>query len=156
MTTGDINMNVSLTPTLEEYVRRKVETGLYNTASEVVREALRNFMNQELIAKNAVQKEPPVKQEIVEKLKSLEQPLRERYITSLSLFGSIARGHGQAESDIDILIDFDRNSNFDIVDLVGVEKFLEEYLYRKVEVMTKDSVKPRLKDSIFRDAEKIF
>ena len=47
-------MNVSLTPTLEEYVRRKVESGLYNTASEVVREALRNFMNQELSAKNAV------------------------------------------------------------------------------------------------------
>ena len=149
-------MNVSLTPTLEEYVRRKVDTGLYNTASEVVREALRNFMNQELSAKNAVQKEPPVKQEIVEKLKSLEQPLRARDITSLSLFGSIARGHGQAESDIDVLVDIDRKSNFDIVDLVGVENFLEEHLYRKVDVVIKDSVKPRLKDSIFRDAEKIF
>ena len=34
-------MNVSLTPQLEELVRNKVETGLYNSASEVVREALR-------------------------------------------------------------------------------------------------------------------
>lgn len=34
-------MNVSLTPQLEEYVRRKVESGLYNSASEVVRESLR-------------------------------------------------------------------------------------------------------------------
>ncbi len=34
-------MNVSLTPTLEELVQRKVATGLYNSASEVVREALR-------------------------------------------------------------------------------------------------------------------
>ncbi len=34
-------MNVSLTPQLEELVRRKVESGLYNNASEVVREALR-------------------------------------------------------------------------------------------------------------------
>ena len=34
-------MNVSLTPQLEELVRRKVATGLYNNASEVVREALR-------------------------------------------------------------------------------------------------------------------
>lgn len=34
-------MNVSLTPQLEELVQRKVESGLYGSASEVVREALR-------------------------------------------------------------------------------------------------------------------
>ncbi|MCK4343386.1 MAG: type II toxin-antitoxin system ParD family antitoxin [Phycisphaerae bacterium] len=34
-------MNVSLTPTLEELVSRKVASGLYNSASEVIREALR-------------------------------------------------------------------------------------------------------------------
>jgi len=34
-------MNVSLTPELEEFVQRKVESGLYNNASEVVREGLR-------------------------------------------------------------------------------------------------------------------
>jgi len=34
-------MNVSLTPELEKFVARKVESGLYNNASEVVREGLR-------------------------------------------------------------------------------------------------------------------
>jgi antitoxin ParD1/3/4 len=34
-------MNVNLTPKLEEMVKGKVATGLYNNASEVVREALR-------------------------------------------------------------------------------------------------------------------
>ena len=34
-------MNVSLTPELEELVNLKVRSGLYQTASEVVREALR-------------------------------------------------------------------------------------------------------------------
>jgi antitoxin ParD1/3/4 len=34
-------MQVSLTPKLEELVRRKVESGLYGDASEVIREALR-------------------------------------------------------------------------------------------------------------------
>ena len=34
-------MNVSLTPELEELVNEKVRSGLYHTASEVVREALR-------------------------------------------------------------------------------------------------------------------
>ena len=34
-------MNVSLTPTLEALVQAKVASGLYNNASEVIREALR-------------------------------------------------------------------------------------------------------------------
>ncbi|HBL56571.1 MAG TPA: type II toxin-antitoxin system ParD family antitoxin [Deltaproteobacteria bacterium] len=34
-------MNISLTPQLESMVKQKVGTGLYNSASEVVREALR-------------------------------------------------------------------------------------------------------------------
>ena len=37
-------MHVSLTPELESRVKAKVETGLYNNASEVIREALR-FMD---------------------------------------------------------------------------------------------------------------
>ena len=40
-TRGLIRMNVSLTPELERLVNEKVESGLYQTASEVVREALR-------------------------------------------------------------------------------------------------------------------
>lgn len=34
-------MHVSLTPKLEDLVRQKVESGMYNNASEVIREALR-------------------------------------------------------------------------------------------------------------------
>lgn len=34
-------MNISLTPALEKLVQQKVRSGLYNNASEVIREALR-------------------------------------------------------------------------------------------------------------------
>ena len=34
-------MNVSLTPKLEDFVKQKVDQGLYNSVSEVMREALR-------------------------------------------------------------------------------------------------------------------
>ena len=34
-------MNISLTPELEQFVQAKVESGLYNNASEVIREGLR-------------------------------------------------------------------------------------------------------------------
>jgi antitoxin ParD1/3/4 len=40
-------MNVSLTPELERYVQKKVESGRYTSASEVVREALRSLQDQE-------------------------------------------------------------------------------------------------------------
>jgi antitoxin ParD1/3/4 len=41
-------MNVSLTPELERLVNEKVESGLYQTASEVVREALRLLKDRDL------------------------------------------------------------------------------------------------------------
>ena len=41
-------MNVSLTPALESFVKEKVESGLYTSASEVVREALRLLADHEM------------------------------------------------------------------------------------------------------------
>lgn len=41
-------MNISLTPELEEYIQNKVKSGLYSSASEVVREALRAHGRAEL------------------------------------------------------------------------------------------------------------
>ncbi len=41
-----LGIHISLTPELERMVRGKVESGLYNTASEVVREALRLSLKQ--------------------------------------------------------------------------------------------------------------
>lgn len=40
-------MNISLTPELERIVKSKVDSGLYNNASEVIREALRLMVAQE-------------------------------------------------------------------------------------------------------------
>jgi antitoxin ParD1/3/4 len=40
-------MNVNLTPQLEEMIRQKVASGFYNSASEVVREALRLMEQQD-------------------------------------------------------------------------------------------------------------
>jgi antitoxin ParD1/3/4 len=40
-------MNVSLTPELEKFVANKVESGLYQSASEVIREGLRLLDDQD-------------------------------------------------------------------------------------------------------------
>jgi len=42
-------MNVSLTPELEQFVEGKVESGLYNNASEVIREGLRLLKEHDMV-----------------------------------------------------------------------------------------------------------
>jgi len=42
-------MNVNLSPTFESYVQKQLEEGIYNNASEVIREALRLKMQQDEI-----------------------------------------------------------------------------------------------------------
>jgi antitoxin ParD1/3/4 len=48
-------MNISLTPALEKMVQEKVDSGLYNSASEVMREALRLLNEQDEIRKMRVE-----------------------------------------------------------------------------------------------------
>lgn len=48
-------MNVSLTPMLEKLIQRKVKSGAYNNASEVVREALRLLEEQDKIKEMKLQ-----------------------------------------------------------------------------------------------------
>jgi antitoxin ParD1/3/4 len=45
-------MNISLTPELEEFITRKVQTGMYQTASEVVREGLRLLHERDELQQN--------------------------------------------------------------------------------------------------------
>lgn len=42
-------MNVNLSPAFENYIQQQLESGMYNNASEVVREALRLKMQQDQI-----------------------------------------------------------------------------------------------------------
>ncbi|MEM9276551.1 MAG: type II toxin-antitoxin system ParD family antitoxin [Cyanobacteria bacterium P01_F01_bin.143] len=42
-------MNVSLTPELEQFVQSKVESGMYYSASEVIREGLRMLQEKEML-----------------------------------------------------------------------------------------------------------
>ena len=48
-------MNISLTPTLEKFVQDKVASGLYNSASEVIREALRMMASKDKISQERIE-----------------------------------------------------------------------------------------------------
>lgn len=43
-------MNISLTPALEKFINDKVAAGLYNSASEVIREAIRLLMSKDTVS----------------------------------------------------------------------------------------------------------
>ena len=144
-------MNVSLTSALEDYIRRKVATGLYNNASEVVREALRLMMERETGAHPA-----PKKTEVVATLKALEPELRARGIASAAIFGSVVRGQAQPDSDVDVLVDVDPARTFDLVDFVGVKNLLADRLGRTVDVVEREALKPRIRDSVLSEAETVF
>ena len=47
-------MNISLTPTLEKFVQDKVASGLYNSVSEVIREALRMMAAKDKISQDRI------------------------------------------------------------------------------------------------------
>ncbi len=47
-------MNISLTPTLEKFVQDKVASGLYNSVSEVIREALRLLASRDAISADRI------------------------------------------------------------------------------------------------------
>jgi len=149
-------MNVSLTPELEKYIRRKVASGLYNNASELIREALRLLVAREGTPVGRTTREPMSKDEVLAKLAALEKPLREHGLSSLALFGSVVRGAARADSDIDVLIDVAPGARFSLIDLVSVKDFLEERLGRKVDLVTKEGLDPVIRDRVFREAEAVF
>jgi uncharacterized protein len=150
-------MNISLTPELETYVRHKVASGLYNNASEVIREALRALLEREgTPPARARNKKPPQKSEVVARLAALEKPLRERGLKSLAVFGSVARDAARAGSDVDVLIDTEPGTRFSLIDLVALKDFLEDRLSCRVDVVTKAGLEPSLRASVLREAESVF
>lgn len=149
-------MNVSLTPELVQYIRRKVDSGLYSNASEVVREALRLLVGRETSRAGRPRSEPPQSDSVHAELKALERPLRERGLAALALFGSTVRGTARPDSDVDVLIDIESDVRFSLVDLVSVKDFLEDRLGRTVDVVTREGLDPAIRDRVIREARAVF
>ena len=70
-------------------------------------------------------------------------------VTSIALFGSVARDEAGPASDVDVLIDVRRP--FDLFDLAAVHLRLEEIFGRKVDVATEGGMRPKYRARIERD-----
>lgn len=79
--------------------------------------------------------------------------LREAGVRRSAVFGSYVRGEQKEDSDIDILIDLPKGvSLFGFIDL---QLKLEKALNKKVDLGEYSTIKPRIKDSILREAVQI-
>jgi predicted nucleotidyltransferase len=77
--------------------------------------------------------------------------LRGRYgITSLAVFGSVARGEAADGSDVDILAEVERPIG--LIALVGAENYLTELVGMKVDLVLKRSVRSELRERIIGEA----
>ncbi|MCL6706222.1 nucleotidyltransferase domain-containing protein [Pseudomonas sp. R2.Fl] len=96
------------------------------------------------------------KNEAIERLKDRTEAIRALGATSLYLFGSVARDEADSASDLDLFIDYDPASRFNAFDLVGIKLFLEDELHLPVDITTRDSLHPILKDRIESSALQVF
>jgi predicted nucleotidyltransferase len=71
-------------------------------------------------------------------------------VRSLDLFGSVARGEAGKESDVDLLVEFDRPIG--LFHFFRVQRRLEEILGAHVDLVMRDAVKRQLRDRIFAEA----
>ncbi len=77
--------------------------------------------------------------------------LKEKFkVSSIGVFGSYVRKEEQEKSDIDILVGF-----YEVIDLfkfIELEDFLSKILGVKVDLVMKETLKPRIKDRILKEA----
>jgi predicted nucleotidyltransferase len=89
--------------------------------------------------------------EILSLLKSRFQTIHTNFgVKELMLFGSAARDELRSESDVDVLVEFEQPPNFDR--FMDLKFFLEDILKAKVDLVTREALKPRMRPMIEKEA----
>lgn len=70
-------------------------------------------------------------------------------VKNLGVFGSVARGNATPDSDVDILIELDET--IDLFAFARLQMYLTELLGKKVDLVLKQEIKARLKESILKE-----
>lgn len=91
---------------------------------------------------------------LVSLLKANNQKLKSYGVSSLSIFGSFITGKLNAESDVDLLVDFDP-SQISYDNFMDLSFFLEDILGRKVELVTPQSLSKHIGPYILKQAEHV-
>ena len=81
------------------------------------------------------------KEVIIQKLQEIKPGLHERYgVTELALFGSYSRDEQTDESDIDIMVSFNKNLGSAFLDMMYE---LDKLFNKEIQLVSKDGIKPK-------------
>jgi len=84
-------------------------------------------------------------------LRPLKGELFSRYrVRGMEIFGSVCRGEHGAASDLDLLVDFCDDA--DLLDMIGLEQFLEQVVGRPVDVVPRRALRPEFKEKVLKEA----
>ncbi len=73
-------------------------------------------------------------------------------VSRAALFGSVARGTETGDSDIDILIDIDKDLDIGVFEYVGIVQFIESLFTQTVDVANREGLKAGMRPAIEREA----
>ena len=75
---------------------------------------------------------------------------RQHGARNVRVFGSIARGEGKRDSDLDVLVELELGRS--LLDIIAIKQDLEDLLNTKVDVVTEAAVSPYIRDQVLRQA----
>ena len=90
-------------------------------------------------------------EELKNQIETLKPLLTERFkVETIGIFGSYVRGEQKRKSDLDVLVEFSETPS--LFEFVELEDFLSQKLGIKVDLVLRDALKPRIRDSILKEA----
>jgi predicted nucleotidyltransferase len=87
---------------------------------------------------------------------SLANLCRRYQVRELALFGSAARGETRADSDIDLLVEFLPEAHIGLMDHAGLMLDLAKLLGRKVDLVSKNGIKPLIRAPVLGEMRLLY
>ena len=92
------------------------------------------------------------KSDVIQTLRAHQSELQSAGIVHLRLFGSVARGESSADSDVDLMADFETSKCLTLVSMVQLENRLAKLLGVKVDLSPADSMKEPVRQRADRES----
>jgi predicted nucleotidyltransferase len=93
------------------------------------------------------------KLEIENKLQAIKPVLTDKFhVSSIGYFGSYSTGQQNEQSDLDLLVEFSEPVGWEFFTL---ERFLEQTIGLRVDLVTRNSLKEQIKESILKQVQYI-
>ena len=85
--------------------------------------------------------------------KKLNSFCKANKIKKLSLFGSYLKNTASKDSDVDLLVEFEEDIEYGLIDIARIERELADIIGKKVDLRTAEELSRYFRDSVVREAQ---